>query len=156
MAKPKNRPIKLVFEDRYPLHRGPFLFSPQFLTVADWFQNFSSLIEKVFLDIGVSADFIRGYGNRSAVIKFSNCEMTVDGEGGLFSIDDLGFSDRLRLPGNDDFLEGWSGPGGAPDQFFRDLGDRRYVSHLGANYKNVSKFSSMSVVRIFETTGCVS
>lgn len=142
MARAKTKPPVDRSKELYPLHRGPFLFSPRFLTASDWFQNFSDLIGKVLLEVGVNANLVRGPGDRCAIIKFTNFDMTVDGDGGLFFLDDFGFSDRVLLPEDDNFLDGWSGPCGAPDQFFQELGDHSHILQLGADYKGIRRFSS--------------
>lgn len=146
MATVKTNPLSGRSKELYPLHRGPFLFSPQFLTAADWFQNFSQLIEKVLLDAHMAATLSKGSGSRSVLVKFSNCEMTVDGDGGLFFLDDLGFSD---IPFDDDRIpfSDWYSPCGEFPVFLEELQESATIARLGAEHRGISKFSSMLYLR---------
>jgi hypothetical protein len=130
---------KLV-KDRYPLHRGPFLFAPHFLTVSEWFPDFHRLIEKVLLDVNVTATILKPYEGRQARIEFSEAEMTIDGDGGIFFVDKLGTS---NLPFEEMTSDDWSGPCAAPRQFFEELRDPRYIALLGNDYKVVCKFADL-------------
>jgi hypothetical protein len=147
MATVKTNPLSGRSKELYPLHRGPFLFSPQFLTAADWFQNFSQLIEKVLLDAHMAATLSKGSGSRSVLVKFSNCEMTVDGDGGLFFLDDLGFSD---IPFDDDRIpfSDWYSPCGEFPVFLEELQESATIARLGAEHRGISKFSSMLYLRM--------
>jgi hypothetical protein len=147
MATVKTNPLSGRSKELYPLHCGPFLFSPQFLTAADWFQNFSELIEKVLLDAHMTATLSKGSGSRSALVKFSNCEMTVDGDGGLFFLDELGFSD---IPFDDDRIpfSDWYCPCGKPPVFLEELQEPDTIARLGAEHRGISKFSSILYLRM--------
>jgi hypothetical protein len=70
-------------EDRYPIHRGPFLFAPHFLTVAEWFSDFNRIAQKALSDAKATATIERPRDGRLMLVKFPESEMTVDGDGGF-------------------------------------------------------------------------
>lgn len=140
MASEKHKPIELVFEDRYPLHRGPFLFGPGFLTVESWYPSFHELIVQVLDQVNVSARISRSaeWDGRQALVEFSGVEMVIDGDGGLFWVDSLGMR-NVEFDATTE--EDWTGPAGAPDVFFRELDTEENIGRLGPDYRDVRKFS---------------
>jgi hypothetical protein len=139
MAIRKFKPGDTEFKDRYPIHRGPFLFGPQFLSEAAWFPNFERLIEDILERINGKASIVRPYasGFRVARVEFAHVEMTIDAQGGIFSVDQLGSSE---LPFEE--MPTFSvGPCGAPEQFFVELKEPQYVNLMGPDFKQVKEFS---------------
>ena len=135
MAKLKTNRLKATEQSvRYPLHRGPFLFAPHFLTGENWFPEFHSLIERVLAHLELSALVVKEQEGRHALIRFSNSEFTIDGQAGLFSVDEISFSEK------DD---AWTGPYGTPAVFLRQLRDREYAECLGSERDAIESFSMM-------------
>jgi hypothetical protein len=128
---------KPVLEPRiYPLHRGPFLFAPHFLSKTNWFGGFESLISDVLETSDITGKILNPYDGRQALIEIGAVEMTVDGDGGVFCVDQLGVCGS-----NDDDSSRWSGPLAAPLQFFQEMDTDENVERLGSDYKNVCTFS---------------
>jgi hypothetical protein len=119
---------------RYPVHRGPFLFAPHFLTEEQWFPEFYSLIEQVLAQVEVTAEIVHLYEGRHARIIFSKAEMTIDGQGGLFVVDELGSSYKE---------DGWLGPLGTPDRFLRELEEKQSIDQLGHDYRNIQSVATL-------------
>jgi hypothetical protein len=142
MAKHVPKSVVYQAKDQYPIHRGPFLFAPHFLTPPEWFPNFSRLIEKALLAVKAKATIVKptDSNGRCVRIEFSNAEMTIDGDAGIFFVDKLGTSklDFDEMPFPD-----WSGPCGVPRQYFRELSQPDYIARLDHDHKNVCKFSSL-------------
>jgi hypothetical protein len=123
----------------FPIHRGPFLFGPHFLSRAQWSHLFQSLIEQVLTQANLSGKVFCQPNDRLARIEFATAEMTVDGAGRMFAVDERGSWDCVM---NDDDVH-WSGPIGPPKQFFRELDEPQNVSMLGSDYQNVRKFTGL-------------
>jgi len=133
-------------QEHYPLHRGPFLFAPHFLAVSEWFPEFNRIIERTLSDASAVGTIGKPRDGRQALIKFSVSEMMIDGDGGLFFVDQLGSFEAKDF--DDSFWNFWSGPCGAPRQFFEELHDPVNVGKIGADYRAVRAFSNLLYFRM--------
>jgi hypothetical protein len=132
-------------DDWYPIHRGPFLFAPHFLTVSEWFLEFNRVVRISLLDTKAMASIDKPRSGRQMLIKFPKSEMMIDGDGGMFFVDQLGQSEAED---DDGFWNYWSGPGGTPTQFFEELRDPANVRKIGTDYESIFRFSELLYLRM--------
>jgi hypothetical protein len=137
VVKDDTKHLNLRARGPFPLHRGPFLFGPNFLSKAEWPAAFRCLVERVLAQVQVSAEIICEPNDRTARIAFNAVEMIVDGAGGIFSVDERGSW------GLDDDGSGWCGPFGPPEQFFRELEEPENVARLGDDYRDLRDFAQL-------------
>jgi hypothetical protein len=131
---------KLSVGGLFPLHRGPFLFAPQFLTTSSWYSNFDALIKDISREQEIDV-VVSSYSQRDtarAVVTFSRTDLIIDSQGGLFWVDPIGY--RYA---EDDFVSNFCGPSGVPRKFFRDLEDPSLVVHLNDDRIPISRFSEV-------------
>jgi hypothetical protein len=131
------KPYSTNDQGPFPIHRGPFLFGPDFLCSVAWSTSFRTLIEKILLQTNVVASVVCSPDDcRLARIEFQTAEVIVDGQGGMFSVSEKGSwgSD------SDDFMSHWSGPLGPPKLFFQSMNEPKNIARLGIDYQNVHDF----------------
>jgi hypothetical protein len=138
MARAANsRDIKL--EGRlFPLHRGPFLFGPSFLSTSDWFLEFRSLMERILAQLNISGKIVQPSDGRLARIEIGAVEITIDGGGGIFTVNELGLWDS-----DEHDYSHWVGPFGTPEQFLVQLNDQTNIDLLGSDHRSVQDFSEL-------------
>jgi hypothetical protein len=128
-----------ITDGPFPLHRGPFLFAPRFLTKFAWFPEFHSLATAVLNDLGLKGNLLQfGETDRCAMIEFEKTELVIDGEGGVFALFERGFTASK----SEDHMSHEHGPIGCPDQFFSELRELEETSFFFGDRKPIESFSS--------------
>ncbi|UGY17898.1 hypothetical protein HAP48_0010955 [Bradyrhizobium septentrionale] len=132
----KTKPHNSLGPGPFPLHRGPFLFAPRFLSKGDWFREFKALIKETARNLRIEARVHdKGYADRMALIEFDCCEVAVDGIGGLFYLCERGYHDQ------EDFVpKVWGGLLAPPDRFLEKLTDRQVASFLKSGHEEINTF----------------
>jgi hypothetical protein len=139
-VKPHNARI----DGPFPLHRGPFLFAPRFLSQSDWFPEFKLLIERVLEQLSITGKVYQPYDGRVAIVEFKKVEMRIDGGRGTFGVYELGYQSSEI----EDFMKYWDGPDGLPTEFFIQFENPEFVTRLGSDYQNVCDFSDRLFVQL--------
>jgi hypothetical protein len=132
VAKMNARSHSARAQGPFPVHRGPFLFGPEFLSSAGWSSSFQALLKQIIAQANLAGQVVCSSGDRLARIELKTVEIMVDGGSGMFAVNERGYWARPL----DDLLL-WSGPCGPPKHFFRQLDEPRNVTLLRIEYQNV-------------------
>jgi hypothetical protein len=167
MAKSAKRQ-NAKLDGPFPLHRGPFLFAPHFLSEANWYSEFQSLATRTLRDLKINAE-IHPNGRAELKVEFDKFELAIDGRHGAFGLFERGFSKASGdVSKDDDFdLSQWMGPVCGPAQFLDELKNPEIIRILADEHKSIDDFASLIFVHmkkrfnkalregIGEITGCV-
>jgi hypothetical protein len=121
----------------FPLHRGPFLFAPRFLSESDWFPTFKLLIDRVLENLTINTKVYQTGGARIAIVEFAKAEMIIDGGRGTFSLYERGY----QTSEIEDSMDYWGGPEAVPAQFLKELENPESAALLDSDYENICNFS---------------
>jgi hypothetical protein len=131
MAK-QATPHNVRLSGPFPLHRGPFLFAPEFLSESDWYPNFQALIGEILFRRGIAAKLFRARA-RVARVEFGRFDMTINGQRGTFSVQ----SANAEYSELDAAVDDQLAPTGPPAHFLKQLRDPYVAEYLHDDFTEI-------------------